>query len=206
IILIAEAYDYALLVATEWLSEQYGVDIRCCRIAVAKDSATDSEYLVCSNAYPAPELVDEAVSRGGKRRVSKNLKWHDWETALANITNPAVVAYFRQQRADGREAYLPRRILRYRIGGKQRFSVGARTKNVYVWQHGRFADDLDFWKTRVSQPNKVTPVKGGECLRFYLHTDVDFRSFHNAATQQLTSKEWTDGVSEEEAEEVEAGV
>jgi len=64
IILIAEAYDYALLIGTEWLSEQYGVDITCCRIALAADSATKSEYLVCSNVYPAPELAKEAVSRG----------------------------------------------------------------------------------------------------------------------------------------------
>ncbi len=40
IILIAEGYDYALLVAAEWLCEKYGVDITCCRIAVAKDAST----------------------------------------------------------------------------------------------------------------------------------------------------------------------
>jgi len=67
IILIAEAYDYALLISAEWLSEQYGVGIICCRIAVAKDSSTNSEYLVFSNVYPAPELAKEAVSRGHKR-------------------------------------------------------------------------------------------------------------------------------------------
>jgi len=64
IILVAEAYDYALLIGAEWLSEQFGVSIVCCRIAVAKDSTTNSEYLVCSNVYPAPELAKEAISRG----------------------------------------------------------------------------------------------------------------------------------------------
>ena len=56
IILIAEAYDYALLIGAEWLSGQYGVGVVCCRIAVATDSTTKAEYLVCSNVYPAPEL------------------------------------------------------------------------------------------------------------------------------------------------------
>lgn len=67
IILIAEAYDYALLVSAEWLSEHYGVDIICCRIAMATDSATKTEYFVCSNVYPAPELAKEAVPRGRRK-------------------------------------------------------------------------------------------------------------------------------------------
>ncbi|MBA3485393.1 MAG: hypothetical protein H0T51_26660 [Pirellulales bacterium] len=46
IILLAEAYDYSLLVAAKWLSEQYGVDLTCCRLALAKDQASKTEYLV----------------------------------------------------------------------------------------------------------------------------------------------------------------
>jgi len=114
IILIAEAYDYALLIGAEWLSEQFGVDIICCRIAVAKDSATNSEYLVCSNVYPAPELAKEAVARGRKRTGTTKIKWPDWEAALSGVANNAVVSYFNQELAASRESYLRKRTLRYR--------------------------------------------------------------------------------------------
>src|SRR5882724_5401392 len=39
IILIAEAFDYSILVGAEWLTEQFGVDILCCRLSIAKDAA-----------------------------------------------------------------------------------------------------------------------------------------------------------------------
>ena len=48
IILVAEAFDYALLIGADWLTDNHGVDVMCCRIAVAKDAATNNEYLVCS--------------------------------------------------------------------------------------------------------------------------------------------------------------
>ena len=87
---MAEAFDYALLIGAEWLSEQYGVDITCCRIALAHDSATDSEYLVCSNVFPAPELVKEAVSRGRKHGRASPVKWPDWKTALGRMADRLV--------------------------------------------------------------------------------------------------------------------
>jgi hypothetical protein len=203
IILIAEAFDYALLVGAEWLSEQYGVDITCCRIAVAKDAATDSEYLVCSNVYPAPELAQEAVPRGRKRRTSSKIRWPDWDTALSDITNPAVVSYFKQEVATNRESYLRKRILRYRLAGKRRWFIAARKKNAYVWQQGRFDGDVEFWQGKLSQPDDVKPVKNGECLRLFLYTDDDFKSFHHAATEELQSTEWLGVSTEEEIEEVE---
>ena len=204
IILVAEAYDYALLIGAEWLSEQYGVDIICCRIAVAKDSDTDSEYLVCSNLYPAPELSKEAISRGRKRTGTSKVKWPDWETALSGVTNAAIVSYFKQELATNRESYLRKRILRYRVAGKRRWFMTARKKNAYVWQHGRFESDVEFWQHGLSKPDEVKPVKNGECLRLFLNTSDDFRFFHDAATEKLQSSEWLGGSPEEELEEADA--
>jgi hypothetical protein len=56
IVLIAEEFDYALLVGTEWLSKNYSVDVMCCRISVAKEVGSGTEYLVCSNVYNAGGL------------------------------------------------------------------------------------------------------------------------------------------------------
>lgn len=206
IVLIAEAYDYALLIGAEWLSEKYGVDITCCRIAVAKDSATNSEYLVCSNVYPAPELAKEAVSRGRKHTGTPKAQWPDWKVALAGVSNPAVSKYFQQEISADRESYLQKRILRYRVGGKRRWFLAARNKNAYVWQQGRFAGDIEFWKKGMSDPEVVRPVKDGQCLRLFLDSAGDFQFFHDSATQQLQSVEWLGGVPDEELDEAEVSV
>ena len=89
IILVAEAFDYALLIGADWLTDNHGVDVLCCRIAVAKDTSTSNEYLVCSNVYPAPELAQEAVPRGRRKADTTKVRWSDWDSALATIDNPA---------------------------------------------------------------------------------------------------------------------
>lgn len=204
IILIAEAYDYALLIGAEWLSEQYGVDIMCCRIAMAKDAGTNSEYLVCSNVYPAPELAQQAAARGRKKVGTKKVGWSDWDAALAIVDNPTIVSHFKEQLAANRESYLRKRILHYRLSGKRRWFVSARKSKAYVWQHGRFDGDIEYWKHGLSSTAGVTPVKDGKCLRFFLATKDDFQFFHQAATEKLLSTEWSGGSPEEELEE--AGV
>lgn len=203
IILIAEAFDYALLIGAEWLSDQYSVDITCCRIAVAKDAGTESEYLVCSNVFPAPELAHEAVPRGRKKGGSGKLKWADWETALSAVENPAVVSYYEGELATNRESYLRKRILHYRLQGKRRWFAAARKSKAYVWQHGRFDNDIDFWKKGLGETNDVKAVKDGKCLSFFLASDDDFRYFHQAATETLQPTDWLETLAEDEIEDAE---
>jgi hypothetical protein len=197
IILVAEAYDYALLVAAEWLSEQYGVDVVCCRLSLASDPASKTEYLVCSNLFPAPELTGIAAPRGPKRSQGKP-KWPDWETALGAVSNQALRDFVQQQLALQQENYLRRRTLIYRINGSRRWFISARRPHAYTWQRGRFDGDVDFWKQGLSEPDKVTSVKAGACLRFFLSTEQDFHYFAEAAKQKLASVQWTAGVADED--------
>ena len=180
IILVAEAYDYALLASAEWLSERYGLDIQCCRIALARDEQTASEYLVCTNVYPTPELASEAAVRGRTRnggQQSTEMRWGDWESALSDMTNEALAAFFRQELAAGCDSYLRKRCLRYHAAGRRRWHVDARKTSAYVWQTGRFTGDIEFWQDRVSAPDSVQAVKRSTCLRFRLHSAEDFEAF-----------------------------
>jgi hypothetical protein len=168
---------------------------------MAKDPTTSSEYLVCSNVYPAPELAAEATSRGRAGNATRKAKWSDWDSALANITNAAVVDFFNEQLARDRESYLRKRILHYRIGGKRRWFVSARKKNAYVWQRGRFENDIEFWAERLSDTDSVKPVKGGRSLRMFVENKRDFEAFHKAATTELQSVIWIKGGAEDELDD-----
>lgn len=201
IILVAEAFDYSLLTGAEWLSERFGVDVTCCRVAVARDAATNSEYLVCSNVYPAPELAQEAVPRGRRKPGTSTIRWADWDVALAAVENPTLVSYYRQQLDANRENYLRKRILHFRLDGKRRWFMAARKAKAYVWQHGRFDGDIEFWRKGISVPDEVKPVKEGTCLSFFVSTEDDFCYFHQAATKDLQKSEWFDVAPEVDAGE-----
>jgi hypothetical protein len=199
IILIAEAFDFSVLVGAEWLSEQHGVDIICCRLSLAKDTAANSEFLVCSNVFPAPELVQQAIRRGRTRTGVSQQTYADWNAALANVTNAALIAFYKKELAAGQENYLRKRYLEYRIAGKRRWFIAARRQRAYVWQHGRFEGDLDFWHSGLSQSDQVKPVKDDRCLSFPLTTDSDFSFFRLAVTEKLLNATWTEaGVDQPE--------
>ncbi len=117
----------------------------------------------------------------------------DWKAALASVTNAALVAFYKKQLAAGRENYLPKRYLHYRIAGKRRWNIQAHRGAAYAWQKGRFEGDIDFWRGGLNQPEQVKPVKEGGCLSFSLSTEQDFQFFHLAATEKLVSANWQGG-------------
>ncbi len=201
IILVAEAFDYAVLVSAEWLSEKFGVDIVCCRLSLSQDKQTNTEYLVCTNIFPAPEIARQAVGRGRGKPPPGKVKWSDWDAALSDITNQAVVSYFQQELNAKREDYLPKRILLYRVKGKRFWFLAGRRKNAYVWQYARFEKDIEYWQKGLSHPEEVGPVKEGAGLRFFLYSDKDFEFFHKAVTEDLQSVKWSNGTAVEEEDE-----
>jgi hypothetical protein len=200
IILIAEEYDYSVLVSAEWLSEKFGVNIMCCRIAFAKDIPTKSEYLVCNIVFPAPELAGQAKHRGAGPRRQGPARWTNWQEALSNVDNPAVVAYFNKQIEEKRNSNLAARALYFRQPpneGKGYWLMYAHKKNAYVSQRRRFDGDIAFWQAGLSQPNGVRAVMDEMSLRFHLSSEKDFAFFDEARTEKLKAAQWSDGVAAE---------
>ncbi len=80
IILIAEDFEYEVLVTAEWLTEAYDLDIRCHRLALSVQD--DAEFLTCACVYPPPEIAQHARRRrrGGD---PANVPWTDWDGALS---------------------------------------------------------------------------------------------------------------------------
>jgi hypothetical protein len=95
IVLIAEAYDYEVLVGAEWLHNKYELDILCCRISLSSDHASGAEYLACTPVFPAPELAVQAVPR--RRGIAQTIPWGDWAQALTDLSNSAIADYYKSQ-------------------------------------------------------------------------------------------------------------
>jgi hypothetical protein len=194
IILLAEAFDYEVLVTAEWLTERYDLDIRCYRLQLAKHGNDD--FLVCTRAYPPPELTEFAIRRRRKKEVGPVETPEDWPAALKSVENEAVANFFRDEVKGGRSNNPAHKALRFRIGNRRRFVVSAKRKFARVYQSGRFDDDIEFWKSRLGKKADVIPIGGGSELRFYLFDDSDFTKFKRAVTMELSSKEFHGGADE----------
>jgi hypothetical protein len=185
---VAEDYDYEVLATAKWLSERYAVEIACWRLEVAADGP--AEYLSLSCIYPPPELADAAKRRraaGGTREVQPP-RWDDWDAALADVTNPAVVRFYRERLAQNCPTYLPRRALVFDVAGRRRFFISARTRHAYVWQRGRFDGDLTLWRERLGADCRMGPVADGRALRLFLTTDAHFEWFWRAFNEDIGTK------------------
>jgi hypothetical protein len=187
ILLIAEDFDPALLVGAEWLHESFGVDIRCYRLLLSQENGND--YLTCTCIYPPLEIA--MLTRGGENKSGQTATaWASWDAALEAIENTALRDFVRAELAKHQESRLPYREVIYRIGGKRRFWLSCRKKYAYMWQSGRFEEDVAYWQKLVSEPGHVKEVNGKRELRFHLTTAADFAAFANAMSHELPKMEF----------------
>ena len=112
-----------------------------------------------------------------------NDNWSPSNT-LCNLATVSLKAFFLAELNSGCENNLNRWTLVYRLNGKRRFFVRARKDKAYVWQRGRFADDLSFWKKRLTSELEIEPVDEDKCLRFYIATEEDFQRFKQSIMKE----------------------
>lgn len=199
ILLIAEKFDPAVLIATEWLHEKFGVDVRCYQLRLCQENAND--YLTCTCVYPPPEIA--TLTRGGERTTVARSEPTDWQTALSTVANADVRQFFTSELAHGQENRMRYRELVYRIDGKRRYWVTCRTDYGYVRQKGRFADDEAYWGGLISKPSSIGKrhwQQGGASLRFHLATAADFAAFKKALEGDIKTVEFSKEPDEPSAE------
>lgn len=184
IILLADQFPYEVLVGSKWLREK---DVRCYRFVLAEDD-THQVFLTCPRVYPPLELTETVT----KSRVAGVTTWHgDWGTLLdESVDNPTVKSFFEKEIAAGVENTLAGGWIYYRIANRREFSTSPRRKHAYVWQYDRFDGDLEFWKSRLSDPAHVSINNQGKSLSFRLITEEDFKAFKASLAQDLPEKEF----------------
>jgi hypothetical protein len=173
IILIAEKFDFALLKATEWLFDNYGVDIKCYEITSFKDESSD--YVSFHLVFPPRELAEQASKRG-RRKVGKFVDGTSFDDTSIKTGSEIVKAFFEHPPISAERTS---KGIACRVGGERRLFAEPRKASSYCWQHGRFDNDLDFWRGRLSQPSRVAEVNSNKSLRFYLFTQDDFEALRN---------------------------
>jgi hypothetical protein len=190
ILLIAEDFDPALLIAAEWLHESFNVDIRCYRLQLSQESGND--YLTCTCVYPPIEIA--TLKRGAENKSGQaQSPWPDWNTALSGMENSELRKYFAAELAKHQENRLSTGEIIYRLQGKRRFWLRCTTKYGYVYQWPRFEDDIEYWRKKLSEPNHIRATRKGQALRFHLVTAADFAAFANAMTKDLLKTEFSEG-------------
>jgi hypothetical protein len=187
IILLAEEFDYSVLITAEWLSDKYKVDVRCYRLRLAADQGT--EFLTCERVYPPAELTEQAARVRGitSEYVSR---YQNWDEALASIDTKAIVDFFKQERDSGRTGYMARKILNWYQDGHRRFWVAARKSFAYGWQIGRFQGDLEFWRSKLGGADADVAIVGRHRnrVRFRLRTSEQIAAFREAINGPLAKQ------------------
>ncbi|MEM1108879.1 MAG: hypothetical protein AAGH99_09340 [Planctomycetota bacterium] len=185
VVLLAEGFDYEVLATASWLTEVYGLDIRCFRVTIARHE--EDELLQCVRVFPARTLTEQAVlrRRSGRTGRSKLLpaatdNLATWNDLLASVRNPEVKSFFEDELAAGRTNYLPDRSVVFQDRSRNRWYVKVRTEQAYVWQEGRFAQDVGFWQKQLPRDADIRAVQGGRALRFYLNSAEAFQAFRRA--------------------------
>ena len=196
IILIAENFDPALLIAAEWLHEKFNVDIRCYRMQLSREEG-GNDYLTCALIYPPQEIA--TLTRGSDGRAGRtSIPWESWDAALEDVQNAALIEYVRSELARKQEDRLSQRQIIYRVRGKRRFYLNCKINFGNVWQEGRFKGDMAYWKGKVSAPDDVEPKARGRVLRFYLRTAADFAAFGKAMRDNLANAEFIEPDDDDE--------
>jgi len=189
VIIVAEEFDFKTLVTAKWLREKHGVDVSCVRCDFGK-SGTDLLLSVVV-LLPTPGLAEMArdtrVQAAGEESAT-------WDSRIQETKNDDVAGFFRSELNAGQER--DSQYLHYRINAQRRLSLGLRRKHAYIWQYGRFDDDIAWWRAKLGDRLNVESKDGAAALSFTVKTKQDLEKVKQFAGGELTEKQFKETAAE----------
>ncbi|RYD77623.1 MAG: hypothetical protein EOP84_15305 [Verrucomicrobiaceae bacterium] len=174
VILVAEHFDFEVLATAEWLAEQYGLDIKCVKIALRADG--EAHYIMAGVIFPASPLFDHAWRRRATNRSSTTtIPLRTWDEVFEQFTNLAIrgLAEKLVSTLPPKDANTKYWALYLRVGDKRTVNIEMRKEFAYIWQSRRFVGDKEFWNDRLGPGIDLQEVESGRALRFYLKSQAD---------------------------------
>jgi hypothetical protein len=205
VILIAESYDWEVLLTSQWLSEVHHLEIACYQVAVAKGDTGDSAYVSCTQVYPPEELSEHANMRGHGRPSAGTIRG-DLEAILSQSATH-LSSFFRERLKMTPRMNVHKDAFAYPQIGTIHWYLEPRRADARVVQVGRFMyggkEDEVFWSSNLSNA-QVRYRRHGRNLHFSLVTEGDLQFFQKTMDGIASAFTWkTPGVSEDETEIVE---
>jgi hypothetical protein len=186
ITIVASEVDDSTERIIRYLSER-GVNINWVRFQMFR--ATDGrEFLVRTFTIP-PEEAEQNTLKSGKTKRARARK--TLETRIEECENEAERQFLLGRINDPHQKVTPARdALLYRFSGKVRYRARALRKHLHVIQMGRFVNDEEFWKGRLTFP-EIGFRKGGAHISIRLKTKEDFEFFQSTMENAAKSFAWS---------------
>jgi len=185
VIIVAEEFDFKTLVTAKWLREKHGVDVTCVQCDFGKSGSDLLLSLLV--LIPTPGLAEMARDTRVKAAGEESATW---ESRIADAKNGEVAAFFKAELNAGQER--DSQYLHYRIGEPRRLSLGLRKKHAYVWQYGRFDDDIAWWRGKLGDKLNVESKNGEGALSFGVKTRQDLEKIKQLVGGELIQKQFMD--------------
>lgn len=177
VILISEFYDPEVIITSEWLINQYGLDITCFAVQVYK--IEDQIFFNFEQKLPLKELSEVYEERTRKSKPNKLKESISWEDVL-----PKLKYTFAKKALDFCLKYKEGDPSRRRFGGIKRnfngfeaISLMLREKFINVYITGRFEGAEEFIQNKMKSKVVIGNWQGG--YSFYIETEKEFDNFVN---------------------------
>ncbi len=175
IILISEFYDPAVIITSEWLINNYGVEITCFAVQVLK--IEEQTFFNFEQRLPLKELNDVYEERSRKSKINKNNESITWEDVLPKLNYPFAnkAIEFCRKFKEGDPSRRRFGSIKSNFDGFEWISVHVREKYLNIYIKGKFDGAENFLLDKMKHKVKLSSWRDG--YSFTIDKESEFNSF-----------------------------